>query len=883
MVSPKKFWLIFCLLLLAGQARAQDPVISFSMLNDDEPMLIGRYVMYWDADQETTDLDVLQGLHDQKFGRSTQDLPGRGFIKNSVWFRIAVDNPGSATEVLYLDSRYALLDSVTLFQKNAQGVYVGEVQGDNQPERRVKPKYRIPSFKLQATPGRNVYYVKMQAKGSSVIALYLATPEAERQFQMKDIAVLALMFGVMLTLLLYNLFLSLSFRSITYVFYTVFVTSMTVTELSMQGIWPMILPGPAGAWANNTGFLISGCITFFTAGLVTMNFLNMREHMKVGWYVFIGFLAFSGVMIPLAFVTPYNIHVKVMSSMFLFGSVMMIMASLIAVGRGYRPAFAYSFAWGFMIASNILLALTYEGVSHIPMIVQWGNFPGVACEGILMSLALGDRVNFIRAKADRTIHELNEELQKHLVQVEALVAERTETIRTIIDNVASGFLMVSREGTIVPGFTRSCHQLLGQDLREGQNFLAILGVKPAVSKKFRMALEQIFDDQMPLEVTLAQLPTYVLSHGKYVHVEAAGIRNKDGQLQHLLLTLTDATELRKRKIEAQRNRSLLKILRDIEGFRQFVAYSFEAVQKLKTLRTVKASRETQFILHTLKGNCLVFQLPEIARFLHQLEEQTSVSSTEIAALEEQFKKYLTRHASLLRTVWGPISHEKRVTDAQLEALQELARTRFAPPLRLEIEQWVQDVSAKPVLSILHSLLNDARVVARKVNKDVEFRVLDRNTRIQSESEEALIEQLIHVVRNAIVHGIEDDREAVQKPRQGFICLDFREVADGLAISCSDDGRGFDRKVWEAEWIARGLPVEGDISRLSLVQLVSEISRGGFSTQKTASLLAGRGVGIEALFAAVNQCQGTLDIVSEPGKGSRFEIFIPRPHSLRSVS
>jgi len=883
MTRYKTIWLTFWLLLITGKALAEEPVVSLTMLPNDEPLLIGRYVSYWETGIETPEADILQGLHDSSFVRSQQDLPGRGFIKNLIWLRLVIDNPGTAPKQIYLDSRYALLDSVTLFQRNSEGIYVSEAQGDNQPQRIGRAPLRFPSFQVLVAPGKNVYYLRMQAQGSSVIALYLATPEAERIFQLTDTAVLSLCFGIMLTLFFYNAFLSISFRSKTYIYYTIFVFCITVTELSLLGLWPMILPGAAGAWANNTGFLISGCIAFFTSGLVTMSFLNMREHMKTTRWFFIAFLTFSGIMTPLALVMSYNVHVKIMSSMFLFGSLLMLVTSIMAVVRGYRPAFAYSFAWVFMIVSNILLALTYEGVSHIPMIVQWGNFPGVACEGILMSLALGDRVNFIRAKADRTIHELNEELQNHLVQVEGLVTERTETIRTILDNVASGFLMIDRNANVIPGFTRSCHGLLGANLCEGQNFMEIIGAKAPVAKKFRMALNQIFEDQMPLEVTLAQLPTHALSHGKYVHIEAAALRDKQGIIQHLLLTLTDATELRKRKVEAQRNRNLLKILRDIEGFRQFIAYSYEAVQKLKNMDSAQTSRESHFILHTLKGNCLVFQLPEIARSLHQFEEQLSISPTEIAGLEEQFKKFLTRHASLLRTNWGPASHEKRVTDAQLEVLQDLARSRFAPPLRHEIEQWVRDVAAKPVRSILHSMLNDARIVARKLNKDVEFRILDRDARIHSETEEFLVEQLIHVVRNAIVHGIEDDRDAAQKPRQGFICLDFRELPDGLAISCYDDGRGFDRKVWEAEWMARGIPIEKDIGTVPLTELLRTISRGGFSTEDKISMLAGRGVGIEALFAAVDHCQGTLDILSEPGKGSRFEIFVPRPQTLRSVS
>jgi hypothetical protein len=870
-------------LLLTSRAQAQESTFPLSMLPEEESFLIGRYISVWEPDQAIADEDVIQGRFDQKFTPSQQDIPGRGFTTNAIWFRLVVSSSSTQDDLIYLTSRYPMLDMLQLFQKDASGTWQSEKQGDMQLHESTS-SYRSPIMKMRVAPGNNVYYFKVQTQGSIVIAFYLARSDALRRYQMVDSATLALFFGVMLTLLLYNAFLTISFRSATYLYYTCFLSCMTLTQLFVQGVGLMLLPGQWGIWASNIGFQTSAACAYLTAFLVTMNFLNMRDHMPFVRWIFVAFGWFSALMIPLGFVLSYNVHVKILSSNLFVGSIIMLVSSTLAIMRGYRPAYAYSFAWLFMILNNVLLGLTYEGVIHMPFIVQYSNLPGMACEGILMSLALGDRVNFLRAKADRTIHELNEELQKHLVQVEALVTERTETIRTIVDNVASGFLMINRSGIIAPGFTRSCFGLLGSSLQEGQNLLQVLSLKPDVERKFRLALDQIFDDQMPLEATLGQLPSYVHSHDKYLHVEAAGIRDQNGALQHILLTLTDASELRKRRLEAQRNRSLLKTLRDIEGFRQFVAYSYDAVQKLKQIDHLEqGSREAHFILHTLKGNCMVYQLPEMARFVHHLEEKKRISPSEVEALEELFKKYLTRHASLLRTHWGPISHEKRVTDAQLDALRDLSQTRFAPPLRVEIDQWIQDVAAKPVRSLLHSLLNDARLVARKHNKDVEMRVLDRDARVHSESEEALIEQLIHVVRNAIVHGIEEDRETVQKPQQGFICLDFREKPDGLSITCSDDGRGFDRRIWEAEWKARGLPMNEDITQLPLAKLVEAVSHGGFSTQDKISLFAGRGIGMESLFAAVERCQGTLDIISEPGKGARFEIFIPRSQALRSVS
>ncbi len=844
-------------------------------------MLLGHLISIFEPSDETlNDQDILNGSLDSSFYPSRQALIGLGFAKGATWLRFEIVNSSEKDQQIFLESRYPMLDRVTLFQKAKSNVYQAATQGDTLDPASPAAELRFPVFAIDAQPGNNVYYLKVVTQGSNILALHLSKPDFHKRHVMFDTAVMSLFFGVLLTLFLYNSFLTLSFRSQTYFYYSMFLFSMICVQLSMQGIWPVLVDREFANWAQNRGFAVFSAFAMLVSTLMTMQFVNSQEYMPKVHKVYKMYLLVNFLSLPISLFVSYNSAVRILAIMLLISTILMISTSFRASLRGYRPAFFYAFAWLFAALSNVLMVLVYQGIAEIPEIVQWGLLPGTVCEGILMSLALGDRVNFMRAKSEQTIKNLNLELQTHLTEVEAIVTERTDTIRTIVDNVASGFLMVDAEFRIAPGFTRSCQQLLGLDVQVGENLLAVLDLNPKQAAFWRMALTQIFRDELPLEVSLSQIPLHVSVDGRYLHLQAAGIRNKEGVLQQLLFTITDATELRQKTLESKRHRNLIKMMRNIEEFRQFIAFSYQAVEKIKAQ---VPHQEILFILHSLKGNCLVFHMADIADSIHKLEEKDLVSKTDGEDLEKHFQDFLLRHMSLLRTPWGGMRHEHMVNELQLVRLKKIAESRNLSVVQQDIELWIEEVSAKLIRTVLQPLMINARVVAKKLNKSLDLQLIDGDARVRSLAQQMVLDELLHLVRNSIIHGIEDDREALQKPKSGSIRLEFTESSEGLLIICSDDGRGFDRSVWEAEYTKRCAAPEADLSNLSLSELVQKVSQAGFSTEQEVSLFAGRGVGIGAVFATIESCQGTVEITSEKGRGARFEIFIPRDQTLRHVS
>ncbi|HET9241588.1 MAG TPA: 7TM diverse intracellular signaling domain-containing protein [Oligoflexus sp.] len=869
-------WIAFWLGLGPAVALAalELPVIDLARVQAKQGLFLGARLSFWENQSEPLDpSQVFEGRYDGNFVPSAKDIPGPTFIKGELWLRIVIHNPEASPQSLMLESRYALTDHISFYQKDPDGRMQVDHQGDRNELRTDPFPFRSPTFTVKAYPGTNVYYLRTESRGTNILSLYLWREAAFKGHHFVDTLIIGGLFGFLIALFFYNSFLALSLRSRTYAYYTLFLLCMILLQIAMQNIWPYLVQPRISAWLENEGYVVVGSLTNFSGILFTIYFLSLKKTAPGFLNFFRGLLLFALAPILLTPFIDFNTLTRIVSVTVGIGSLCMIITSVVAMIRGYKPAAYYFLASVTFLAANIFLTFNLLGIYHAPHVIQYGNFIGLVMQGLLMSLAVGHRVQFIRAQANRLIRGLNEELQNHLAQVEGLVAERTETIRTILDNVASGFVIVAPNGTIVKGFSQSCHQLLGRILQEGQRFSELLELDPFRKKIWDLAWSQIFQDTMPASVSLAQLPSAIKQGGRSLRLDCKILRDETGGIKNLLFTIQDVTELKKQKREARRHRILIKILQDIEAFRQFIHHSYDFIGRLKA--SVDA-REQAFLLHTLKGNSMVFGLQAIAKRLHRLEEGRQLSAADLQTLENMFRDFLSAHDTILKTVWGPNSqHETRVTLTQLQQLENLVDKRQEPTLQQDVRGWIQDVLAKPVHMIVQPIVDSSQSLAFRLNRPVTIQVIGGEVRVRSHKEEMALEFLVHILRNAIVHGLDEDRERLGKNPKAHIHVEFSESPEALRLVIRDDGRGFDRSYWEerAQELT-GKPAAA-ISRLSWVDLIEVVSRGGHSTQKSVSMEAGRGVGLEGVIQAIRELGGHIHLESTSGHGSTVELEIKR--------
>jgi len=190
----------------------------------------------------------------------------------------------------------------------------------------------------------------------------------------------------------------------------------------------------------------------------------------------------------------------------------------------------------------------------------------------------------------------------------------------------------------------------------------------------------------------------------------------------------------------------------------------------------------------------------------------------------------------------------------------------------EIGMSLRMVPVRPVFQKMARLVRD---LAKKTGRKVEFVMSGEDTELDKNVVDKIGDPLVHMVRNAVDHGLEtsaEERLAAGKDAVGRIELRAFHKGGNICIEIEDDGRGLPRDKILAKAIERGLVREGET--LSDREIHNLIFEPGFSTAKQVTDISGRGVGMDVVRRNIEELRGTCEIMSEPGKGSRFQIKLP---------
>jgi len=193
-----------------------------------------------------------------------------------------------------------------------------------------------------------------------------------------------------------------------------------------------------------------------------------------------------------------------------------------------------------------------------------------------------------------------------------------------------------------------------------------------------------------------------------------------------------------------------------------------------------------------------------------------------------------------------------------------------------LQSAVMRTRMQPVGKVFSRFPKVARDVARSLKKEVDLELVGAETELDRNLVEALADPLVHLVRNAIDHGIEmpDLREAQGKPRMGRVRLSAQQEGDYVSIEVQDDGAGIDPERLRAKAREKGLLDPEAAARLSSEECLHLVFLPGFSTKQQVTDISGRGVGMDVVQSRIRELSGQIQIQSELGRGSRFLIRVP---------
>jgi two-component system chemotaxis sensor kinase CheA len=194
----------------------------------------------------------------------------------------------------------------------------------------------------------------------------------------------------------------------------------------------------------------------------------------------------------------------------------------------------------------------------------------------------------------------------------------------------------------------------------------------------------------------------------------------------------------------------------------------------------------------------------------------------------------------------------------------------------DLQTAVMRTRMQPIKKVFGRFPRVVRDLARNLKKDINLELRGEDTDLDKNLVEALADPLVHLVRNAVDHGIEmpDVREAQGKARQGHIVLGAAQEGDHILLTISDDGAGMDANTLRKKAVEKGMMDQESASRLTESDCYSLIFAPGFSMKQEISDISGRGVGMDVVKTSITKLNGVIDINSEVGKGTTLAIKVP---------
>ncbi len=194
----------------------------------------------------------------------------------------------------------------------------------------------------------------------------------------------------------------------------------------------------------------------------------------------------------------------------------------------------------------------------------------------------------------------------------------------------------------------------------------------------------------------------------------------------------------------------------------------------------------------------------------------------------------------------------------------------------DLQTAVMKTRMQPIKKVFGRFPRLVRDLARQLKKEINLELVGEETDLDKNLVEALADPLVHLVRNAVDHGVEtpEEREAAGKSRGGKVILAAEQEGDHILLSITDDGKGMDPAILRNIAVKRGVMDKDAADRLTDTECYNLIFAPGFSTKTEISDVSGRGVGMDVVKTKISQLNGSINIYSTKGQGSKIVIKVP---------
>ncbi len=369
-----------------------------------------------DPARTATVADVLALDAAGHFVEHQSDVLNAGYSRSAFWLRVDLrlrPSQSAHRSRWWLELAYPPLDRLDLYLPDQQGRYqLAQQSGDALPFGLRQIRQRNHLFELQLQPEQTQrIYIRLESEGSIQAPLTLWAPSAYLEEQSAHTYILAIIYGVLLVMLVYNLFIYLSVRDRSYLYYILYIASFGLYQVSVNGLGVQYLWPNSPWWANvSTPFLIGAAGLF--GSQFARSFLHTREHSPWVDRTLMGIMAMGVITMAMAFTSSYALSLRLATLLALLFILVVFAAGSLAWYRGMRVARYFMTAWTAFLVGGLINTLMVLGYLPHTFFTMYAGQIGSAVEVALLSLALADRINAMREERAKMLQETGRELER---------------------------------------------------------------------------------------------------------------------------------------------------------------------------------------------------------------------------------------------------------------------------------------------------------------------------------------------------------------------------------------------------------------------------------------------------------------------------------------
>jgi two-component system chemotaxis sensor kinase CheA len=607
--------------------------------------------------------------------------------------------------------------------------------------------------------------------------------------------------------------------------------------------------------------------------------------------------------------------------------------------RGKRPEFS-----GFVkevlnlsVGQSIVeLEKNFGDLTFNPSTVVYGEleFPDFLSGNVLLesehgNILCGFSLNLANLR-------IGQKLEEALVEIEKKTAEALEArknISSILELLPVGLVAIDQFGTVLPGYSKSMQSVAGTEAGEtlaGRFLPEVLRIDSSIGKSLKNWLDLVFAkyDLIPFKdlKDLCEINEINTSDARILKLDwLPVIDNENNVLEKLLVVIEDITrhrelELKMKELSDRHQENLDLISQIINlGPDEVTDFIYDSSQLLSDAQKVVEgdSCDREFVndlfrtFHTLKGSSGQFKFKALQEMAHKVEDHlrqyrnTTYNIdegiiSEVKTSIEDARNYISRIKDIRTKLGGKNETLRQKADRDPNTImvstedidevrircksillksQSLIKDKFFIEEMNQCHNALCDLKRMKLSFFLSSLESLAQNSCEKVGKKVTISIA-MDLGIEIEIVRAIHQCFIHLINNAIDHGIElpEVRLKSGKIENGVIVISGKRENDIYIISFEDDGRGIDIPAVKERIVSSYCIKTEDVDKLSLEELYRYLFKPGFTTRSTVSMLSGRGVGMDFVYHTLTKLGGDVKISSEEGRGTIVTLSIPVPQN-----